>query len=122
MARQLRRQFETEVLEGEVNQQVIEKHTSAGFEYKTVKQDAGYMVYFPKGHSIRIRTEAELKRLGFDRGAQLVDMETGEVVDEDASEGSLKDKVQSAGARSRQRAKQRRAGDETLDDLMEGED
>lgn len=31
-----------------------------------VEEPAGYMVSFPKGHSIRVRNLDELKRLGFD--------------------------------------------------------
>lgn len=41
---------------------------------KEVEEDAGFMVRFAKGHSIRVRTEADLKRLGFDRTIPLVDM------------------------------------------------
>jgi len=34
--------------------------------------EAGYMVYFPRGHSIRVETPAELARLGFTRPAHSV--------------------------------------------------
>lgn len=37
-----------------------------------VEVDAGYKVVFSKGHSIRISTDAELRRLGFDRTIPLV--------------------------------------------------
>lgn len=43
-----------------------------------VEDTGGYMVYFPKGHSIRVRDEKELALLGFDRPAKLIDMETGD--------------------------------------------
>ncbi len=57
------------------------KHT--GFGYDEVKDDRPqYDVYFPSGHSIRVIGEAELLRLGFSVGAGLVDMETGEDVEE----------------------------------------
>ena len=53
--------------------------------YKEIEEPAGYMVFFPSGSSIRFRTDDELKRLGFDSPANLVDMESGEIV------GSMKD-------------------------------
>lgn len=40
----------------------------------------GYMVVFPKGHSIFIETEAELQRLGFAEAPDLIDMESGDIV------------------------------------------
>ena len=51
-----------------------------GFTYEDTEVDAGYMVYFPNGSSIRIWDEEELKRNGFDTPASLIDMETGEGV------------------------------------------
>lgn len=47
---------------------------------KQVKEFGGYMVYFPRGHSIRIRDRETLRRLGFDRQPGFVDMESGEVM------------------------------------------
>lgn len=44
-----------------------------------VDEPAGNMVYFPDGHSIRV-SDAELRRLGLDRSAQVIDMETGDPV------------------------------------------
>ena len=38
------------------------------------------MVYFPRGHSIRVRDANELMRLGFQQQAGFVDMETGETM------------------------------------------
>jgi hypothetical protein len=40
-----------------------------------------FMVYFPQGHSIRVTSFEELKRMGYHLKPRLVDMETGEVVD-----------------------------------------
>lgn len=41
-----------------------------------VKDEGGYIVSFPaKGHSMRVRTEDELKRLGFDQTIPIVDLE-----------------------------------------------
>lgn len=62
---------------------------------KTVEEPGGYMVYFARGHSIRVRNDAELHRLGLDRSPYLSDP-TGEISDEDAAAmshtaGSLKE-------------------------------
>jgi hypothetical protein len=40
-----------------------------------------FMVMFPQGHSIRVTSIEELKRMGYDKKPRLVDMETGDVVD-----------------------------------------
>ena len=49
-----------------------------GFDYEDVEVDAGWMVYFPNGSSIRVWTEEEMKRQGFLSDATLVNMETGD--------------------------------------------
>ena len=47
---------------------------------KVVQEDAGYLVKFARGHSIRCRDEAHLKRIGAGlRMVPLVDTETGEI-------------------------------------------
>ena len=58
------------------------------------------MVYFPNGASIRVRTEAELKRLGFDKGADLVDMDSGDIVG-NAGQTSLKARSEQLTSRGR---------------------
>jgi hypothetical protein len=40
----------------------------------------GYMVAFPKGHTVFVETDAELARLGFDSTPNIIDMDTGDVV------------------------------------------
>jgi hypothetical protein len=49
------------------------------------------MVYFPRGHAIRVRNMQELRRLGFDRQPGLVDMDSGEEVAVAETEVSLRD-------------------------------
>lgn len=78
--------FIVQKLEGKV------EHTVYGFDAKGKKKettseiDAGFMVSFPaKGHSIRIRTPADLKRLGFDQTIPLVDANS----DNDDVEGEI---------------------------------
>lgn len=46
-----------------------------------VKETECWMVHFPQGHSIRVTSFEELKRMGFDKKPKMVDMDTGEVVD-----------------------------------------
>lgn len=48
---------------------------------KEVEEDAGFLVTLSKGHSVRIRTEADLRRLGLDKTIPLIDNE-GDVVGE----------------------------------------
>ena len=71
-----------------------------GFDYEDIDHDAGWMVYFPSGSSIRVWTKEEMERQGFDLPANLIDMETG---DETApmSNVSLKAKSEQKNARSR---------------------
>lgn len=47
---------------------------------ETVEEDAGFIVYSPSGNSVRIRDEKELRRLGFNRNPELIDMDSGDVV------------------------------------------
>ena len=61
-----------------------------GFTYHDEEVDAGWMVYFPHGSSVHVWTEAEMKRQNFLGKADLVDMDSGEVIDEPESM-SLKD-------------------------------
>jgi len=51
-----------------------------GFDYEDKEVDAGWMVYFPSGSSIRIWTKEEMVRQGFLRPSPLVDMDTGDTV------------------------------------------
>ena len=66
--------FVVKKLEGQVERTVIQFDKEGKKHDKTVKVDAGYLVSFPsKGHSIRVKDAAELKRLGFDQTIPLVD-------------------------------------------------
>ena len=69
---------------------------------KKVEVPFGFMVYFPAGHSIRVKTEEELKRLGYDGPAELIDEETGDVVGSTA-QTSLKRAVQRRTSASKRR-------------------
>lgn len=59
--------------------------TSFGKDGKMVKKSVpikgGFIVEFPRGHSIRVENEEALEKLGFSLdGTPLVDMEEGDVV------------------------------------------
>ena len=86
---ELKRRYEVEKLEGTRQREIIEISKKDGsFVKKMVQEPAGYMVYFPNGSSVRIRTEEELEKQGFDKPASLVDMDSGET--SRTPEGSLK--------------------------------
>jgi hypothetical protein len=102
----IRPRYEVHKLDGKVDHEIFkmriddEGKPAGGFESKIVKEDAGWMVYFPNGASIRVRTEAELTRLGFDKGADLVDMDSGDIVG-NAGQTSLKSRSEQLTSRGR---------------------
>lgn len=53
----------------------------------------GYMVYFPRGHSLFVESDEQLARLKLDLDGGLVDMATGERVDPNATPVDLKQVV-----------------------------
>ena len=85
MQQNIKPQYIVQKLEGKRKHTIASPSDKGGFDYKEIEEPAGYMVFFPSGSSIRVRTDDELKRLGFDSPANLVDMESGEIV------GSMKD-------------------------------
>jgi len=102
----LKPRFEVHKLEGKTTRRIASPKTDkegkliGGFEYEDKEVDAGWMVYFPSGSSIRIWTEEELERQGFNEDPTLVNMETG---DETAPMGSssLKSRSEQKNARSK---------------------
>lgn len=80
--------FEVHELKGDVEKVVFTYKAKKGANGKTVlervetvvKEAAGWMVYTPKGGSFRVSDKKELARLGMLGQAELVDMDTGEVV------------------------------------------
>jgi hypothetical protein len=90
--------------------------------YKEKKEKGGYMVYFPQGHSIHVRSKEEMKRLGFDRAPNLVDLESGEEMPV-PQQMSLKNRV---AAKTKNKASLRadsEGGDlETFEDITEGDE
>lgn len=75
----IRPAFTVKKLDGKVKREIL-GFDSKGKKTVTVTEvDAGWLVKFPKGHSIRVYTEKDLKRLGFDRTIPLVN-DDGDVV------------------------------------------
>lgn len=79
--------FTVEKLEGTYTKNMASK-VGFGLETAPVETERGWLVTFPRGHSIHIETMAELKRMGFTATeVPLVD-EDGDVV------GSIPNKIQ----------------------------
>tara|TARA_R100000789_G_scaffold86428_1_gene82580 strand:+ start:4109 stop:4456 length:348 start_codon:yes stop_codon:yes gene_type:complete len=76
--------FEVHKLDGTAKKTIVSPKTDkkgkllGGFDYEEVEVDAGWMVYFPNGSSIRVWTKEEMERQGFLRDPNLVNMETGD--------------------------------------------
>lgn len=85
--------YEVEALEGTRTVTKYRRNMATGMNeaYET-EVPAGYMVYFPAGHSIRVGSVEELHRLGYDAPPDLIDMDNGDVVGQAAV--SLKQQVQ----------------------------
>ena len=83
---EIRPRYEVHKLDGKVERTITKQNVddkdkpTGGFYTETIEEDAGWMVYFPTGSSIRIRTQAEMERLGFDKPPELVDMDSGDIV------------------------------------------
>lgn len=80
--RKIKPAFIVKKLEGTRTENIITFDAKGKRQMKTVEVDAGYLVKFPhRGHSIRVKTDAELARLGFDQTIPLLDQD-GEPVGE----------------------------------------
>jgi|TARA_R110000751_G_scaffold16789_4_gene52772 hypothetical protein len=91
----IKARFEVYKLEGKATRRIASPKADkdgkllGGFEYEDLEHDAGWMVYFPSGSSIRVWTEEEMLRQGFLSDPTLVNMETGDDMGP-VSSGSLK--------------------------------
>lgn len=74
--------YEVEKLSGTVKKMVYRsrgmkkvngKDRHQGFDKVEIEEDAGYLVYFPRGHCVRM-SHAELIRQGFDKSPTFTDM------------------------------------------------
>lgn len=83
MARNVKARYRTvgpKLVMRETNQCSIDAETKSLQQEKVMVEAEMYMVYFPQGHSTRMTLD-ELKFHGYDKKPQLIDLETGEVVE-----------------------------------------
>lgn len=81
MAQNIKPRYEVERVEGVVTVTKYRRNAETGMnEQYTEQEPYGFNVYFPHGHSIRVRDEAELHRLGYDVPPELIDMDSGDPV------------------------------------------
>jgi hypothetical protein len=98
----LKPRYEVHKLPGTTTRTFTNIKEGGGFEQEEKEVDAGYMVYFPSGASIRCWDDAHLAQLEFDRPPTLVDMETGD--DHGPSQmGSLKSRSEQKTSKGRER-------------------
>ena len=101
--------YEVHKLEGKAMRRLAKSKTDkegkllGGFDYEEVEHDAGWMVYFPSGSSIRVWTKEEMERQGFDLPPAMIDMETGDVT-APMSSTSLKAKSEQKNTRASKRS------------------
>lgn len=65
-------------IDGKVKRPVYKlnpKSNPAGMKAVEVEQPAGYMVYFPRGHAIRIRDRKTLQHYGLDGPASIINIQ-----------------------------------------------
>lgn len=101
MQQNIKPRYEVEFVDDTVTETHLVRKDGRNVE-KEVEVPYGYNVYFPAGHSIRVRDKDELKRLGFDQPAELIDEETGDVVGSTAQQ-TLKRNVQHRASASKRR-------------------
>lgn len=88
--------YEVEKFPGKVKRTHYE-HKDGKLSTKVVDEDAGYMVYFHKGHSIRVATKERLATLNLEEVAKIIDEETGEELEDMVVKpGTVKKRVQNA--------------------------
>lgn len=92
--------YEVHKLEGTFTKKSYVKDDDGHLEVKETEHELGWMVYFPDGSSIHVEKEAEMQRLGFDKPATLVDMESGDEVGQ-VGTGSLKSLSEQKTARNK---------------------
>lgn len=52
-----------------------EKKPETGLVRRMIKQPAGYLVYFPRGHVVRFRDEEHLAQYGLDKEPSIINMQ-----------------------------------------------
>jgi hypothetical protein len=60
---------------GTVKREVTTWTKAAGLKRKMVEEPAGYMVYFPRGHVVRLRNKEELRQYRVDGPAPIINLQ-----------------------------------------------
>lgn len=60
---------------GTVKREVTTYTKEKGLQTKMVEEPAGYLVYFPRGHVIRLKNKEELRRYGLDGRPPIINLE-----------------------------------------------
>jgi hypothetical protein len=60
---------------GTVKREVTTWTKAGGLKRKMVEEPAGYMVYFPRGHVVRLRTKEELRQYRVDGPAPIINLQ-----------------------------------------------
>lgn len=89
--------------------------------HEIVEEPGGYMVYFPKGHSIRVRTRAELERLGFHKKPKRVAMDVDVDTHEEEDDPQTITPKQLVAKRTTRRGGRTATAEEVLGDAGEGD-
>ncbi len=73
--------YEVYPVEEKLTRKVCTPAKDGGFTYEEVEETREcFDVFFPGGHSLRVRGRDELARLGYTKSPDLVDMDTGDVI------------------------------------------
>ena len=68
--------FVVRAIKGKIKREICSYSKDAGGIRKAIKEvSAGFIVYFPMGHAIRVKDAHTLKELGFDKKPQILDMD-----------------------------------------------
>ncbi len=62
-------------MDGAVKRKINTWTKKAGLGEKYVDQPAGFLVYFPRGHVLRIKDQAQLKHYRLDKAPRIVNLE-----------------------------------------------
>lgn len=61
--------------EGEVEREIYGFSKKQGLTKKTTAQPAGFLVYFPRGHVLRIKNKSELRRYRLDGQPNIINLD-----------------------------------------------
>lgn len=66
--------FVVQPIEGVVKREKMRRTKQGTWEKYMVEEPAGFMVYFPRGHAVRIKNERMLRHYGLDKKPRIIEM------------------------------------------------